>query len=60
MGISVGDKVDIVSDVTDLSGVPLADLNTSTDADLARTLRRILPGAPDDRRTSVLPFNSCI
>jgi FXSXX-COOH protein len=60
MSILAEDKVDIVSNVTDLSDVPLADLSASTDAELARTLQRIIPGAPDDKRTSISAFNSCI
>jgi hypothetical protein len=60
MGIFVGQRPDIVTKVIDLSDVPLGDLSASADAALAKTLPPIIPSAPDDERTPVSAFNSCI
>ncbi len=60
MGISVGQRPDIVSKVIDLSDVPLGDLSASADAGPAKTLPPIIPSTADDERTPVSAFNSCI
>jgi hypothetical protein len=49
----------IVSDLTDLDRVRLADLDVMTDETMSGMLRRIVPATPG-QRVSVAAFNSSV
>lgn len=59
MNKSSDDTYEIVSEVSDLERMPLAEM-TKNDEALSGALQRVLPDSPDAARVPIAAFNSSI